>query len=125
MDPNENLKRQRELAAEIADIWNRCDDTGDLSQEDAYQAAETALELSELVIALDEWRGKGGYDPYAPNERWADNAIQFPRLLAEIVATQQLDMHLLCESMDLDMDDLNELLDRADDAWERAKGNRP
>lgn len=54
---------------------------------------------------------------------WEDNSIQFPRLIAEIMATQELDFTTLCESMDLSPDDLEELFDRAHYAWERAKGN--
>lgn len=50
---------------------------------------------------------------------WASDAVQFPRLLAEIVATQTLDMEALSASMDLSVDDVNELLDRAQLAWER------
>lgn len=49
---------------------------------------------------------------------WIDNAIQFPRLLAEIVATQQLDLQALATSMDLSADQVQELLTRATTAWE-------
>lgn len=60
------------------------------------------------------------------NPKWDDNVVQFARLIAEIAATQDtLDHGALCESMDLSVDDLNELFERADDVWERAKGNRP
>lgn len=53
MDPKANLKRQREIAAEIVDC--------DLPDE---AVANLGAELAELVQALDEWRLKGGYDPY-------------------------------------------------------------
>jgi hypothetical protein len=60
------------------------------------------------------------------SEKWDDDSIQFPRLLAEISAvglsTEQWEG--LCTSMDIDNELLNELFDRADNAWERAKGNR-
>lgn len=53
---------------------------------------------------------------------WDNNAIQFPRLLAEIMATQEkLDMPALAESMDISIDELNELFDRAHQAWELIK----
>ena len=52
---------------------------------------------------------------------WTNNAIQFPRLLAEIMATQNLDMAALAESMDLSIDEINELFDRADAVWEDQK----
>lgn len=54
---------------------------------------------------------------------WKRNEIQFPRLIAEIVATQELDLPTLADSMDLSLDSIQELLDRADQVWEAAKGN--
>jgi hypothetical protein len=53
MDPNENIKRQIEIANEIIEL--------DIPDE---AVANLGSELAELVIALDEWRRKGGYDPY-------------------------------------------------------------
>lgn len=55
------------------------------------------------------------------NPKWQDNAIQFPRLLAEIMATQALDMAALAESMDLSVEEVSELFDRADEVWENSK----
>lgn len=53
---------------------------------------------------------------------WERDEIQFPRLLAEIIATQvNLDIAALAESMDLSIDDVNSLFDRADRAWEAIK----
>lgn len=59
MDPNANLKRQRELAAEIIDGYGN---------RDASDIADLAAELAELVQTLDEWRLRGGFDPYAQTE---------------------------------------------------------
>jgi len=58
---------------------------------------------------------------------WEDDSVQFPRLLAEIMATQDnLDMPALAESMDVSIEELNELFDRADRSWESIKaGNGP
>ena len=55
------------------------------------------------------------------NVLWENNAIQFPRLLCEIMATQQLDCSALAESMDLEVDAIKELFERANEAWESAK----
>jgi hypothetical protein len=53
---------------------------------------------------------------------WDRDGLQFPRLIAEIAATQdKLDIQALCESMDLPTGRVNELFDRADAAWERIK----
>ena len=39
-------------------------------------------------------------------EIWLRDDIQFPRLLAEITATQDIDIALLAESMDLSFDEV-------------------
>ncbi len=52
---------------------------------------------------------------------WFDNSIQFPRLLAEIVATQDLNWDALCDSMDLELEDLDALFLRAEVEWEAIK----
>lgn len=57
-------------------------------------------------------------------QNWQNNAIQFPRLLAEIMATQELNMESLAESMDLTIEEVAELFDRADQQWEAAKNNK-
>jgi hypothetical protein len=53
--------------------------------------------------------------------KWEDNFVQFPRLISEIVATQELDLKALADSMDLTIEDVNELLDRAQQSWEDIK----
>lgn len=56
---------------------------------------------------------------------WNNNANQFPRLLAEIMATQDhLDMAALAESMDLSIEEVSELFDRAQETWEQIKSSR-
>ena len=54
-------------------------------------------------------------------EIWLRDDIQFPRLLAEITATQDLDIALLAESMDLSFDEVMELFDRAEAVWAASK----
>ena len=56
------------------------------------------------------------------NTNWNNNAIQFPRLLTEIAATQdKLNFQTLAESMDLTIAEVGELFDRAQTEWERIK----
>lgn len=63
--------------------------------------------------------------PDQMNPLWDNNLIQFARLLCEINATfSEIDFPALCESMDLEPEDIDELFDRANDVWEKAKGNR-
>ena len=59
-----------------------------------------------------------------PQANWENNAIQFPRLIAEICANVEFKPEHwkdLQESMDLSEDKLNELFDRANDTWENIK----
>lgn len=64
------------------------------------------------------------------NSNWENNSIQFPRLLAEIEASGAFDLRLpdgqrivdsVAESMDLDVSEVYELLDRAQVEWDRIK----
>lgn len=52
---------------------------------------------------------------------WENNAVQFMRLLCEINATQNLDLAILAKSMDLSVEDVEELFDRANTDWEKQK----
>lgn len=55
---------------------------------------------------------------------WENDFIQFARLLNEIRATQEdFDEEALCDEMDLEPSDIDELFDRAMIVWETAKGN--
>lgn len=57
---------------------------------------------------------------------WENNHVQFARLLAEIVATQEkLDIDALCASMDLTPGELDELFERAQASWEEHKDTPP
>lgn len=48
--------------------------------------------------------------------------LQALRVVEEIMATQEnLDLHALAESMDLNLGELNELLDTLQEEWERMK----
>jgi hypothetical protein len=57
---------------------------------------------------------------------WENNEVQFARLLCEIVAAldegQVKDLIIdVCRSTDLGPDDINQLFDRAEKVWEKAK----
>ena len=56
MDPDENHARQIELALKIRR------DMGAGNVDDSV-VAEAADELAELVIALNDWMGNGGFPP--------------------------------------------------------------
>ena len=53
----------------------------------------------------------------AASTLWARNDIQFPRLLAKIMATQDVDMGALAISMNLNHDEVAALFDRAQVTW--------
>jgi hypothetical protein len=54
------------------------------------------------------------------NDKWYDNSIQFPRLLAEILALGMLfpnQYDRICDAMGLTRDEVDELFERAEDEW--------
>lgn len=58
------------------------------------------------------------------NQNWNNNAIQFPRLLAEILSTVRFTTRQredLCASMDLSWAEVCEVFDRADLMWQAIK----
>lgn len=63
------------------------------------------------------------------SDPWNDDSIQFPRLLAEIYAMGLHDdqIEALAAEMDLDVDRVYELLERAQAAWDtiKARDNTP
>lgn len=59
MDPNANLREQRELAQRITTLADR------RSAPRGVDFENDAARLAELVQALDDWRQHGGFDPYA------------------------------------------------------------
>lgn len=77
MDPNDNLKQQRELTAGIIETTSRylmggvASSDGGLPDDLAHSLADRAYELAELVIALDEWIMRGGFLP----QRWVSQII--------------------------------------------------
>lgn len=65
MDPQANLEAQRRLVDSILNPDTHGD--GDMEIADLASAWEDrATRLAEFVLAMDEWRKKGGYDPYKP-----------------------------------------------------------
>jgi hypothetical protein len=84
MDPTTNLERQRELAAKIIALLDEQPEEPETFREhderiaDRNQhIADIANELAELVQALDEWRCKGGFDPYRPTPQLITRARQY------------------------------------------------
>lgn len=118
---------------------------GELPAESGYEAGyRDALESMALALgalaspadlasavqtALDAAANNAGTHlaEAATATQWERNEIQFPRLIAEINATQDnLDLAALAESMDLEVDDVKALFDRAEEAWNAIKeGSRP
>ena len=57
-------------------------------------------------------------------ELWDVNSVQFPRLISEICACVEItpdDWEYIAKSMDLDISDVDELVDRAQQEWEAIK----
>lgn len=63
MDPVANITEQRELAHDLAEYDGNLRDLPVSAIEEYHR---DAARLAELVLALDEWRQRGGFDPYNP-----------------------------------------------------------
>lgn len=75
----------------------------------------------EKLLPLD-----AAYRFATPEENWANDEIQFPRLLDEIRAIG-VPTNMMCDiaaSMDLDNAKIEEIFARASREWERIKANR-
>lgn len=85
--------------------------------EYSYAAGFDKFMLTEIKPMIEAIESRG-----SRHNKWDDDSIQFPRLLCEIMATQEnIDFERLAESMDLEHDRIHELFDRANTAWEKAK----
>ena len=63
MDPDANLREQRQIAADILATWDACADDGMLTTAQAAHVAHEAHRLAELVEALDTWITGNGHHP--------------------------------------------------------------
>jgi hypothetical protein len=102
------------------ELFRNCLEDNEVPAEDIDSYIEDGLwENGEYKIFLcHSWGSKA--------TPWEDNSIQFPRLLAEIQANIEMsdkDFEDMCDSMDLTEDAVNEIFDRAQEEWERIKGN--
>ena len=58
------------------------------------------------------------------NRKWKNNRIQFPRLIAELMATGAFThgvINNVAKEMDLTHDDVVEIIDRAQAEWDKIK----
>lgn len=65
MDPNANLKEQRELVKQINAIQDACSEEGKFTRLQECELVDAGLRLAELVEALDNWIRNGGFKPTA------------------------------------------------------------
>lgn len=79
MDPDANIREQLALARALVTEEER----------DSSDQATDADRLAELVLALDEWRRKDGYDPYARKANEAQREF-FDRAVANMTGEQAL-----------------------------------
>lgn len=99
---------------ETSDEWYRFEPGLSDADADAEDPRELSMVIGESLM-FDE---KNEPDP------WDNDLVQFARLIVEInanVAILPEDGLALLDSMDFDLEDLTELMDRADAVWEKAK----
>lgn len=115
------IDKAKRLGLEVAPRRNAPDHHYNIAQQlpsgkwRSLHVAASPQEIWGYLKALDHW----GTPALTP---WENDEVQFARLLCEIAACQDnLDHQALCEAMDIDVDDLNALFDRAHKTWEEAK----
>lgn len=109
----------KELAVRVT--WRRSYN-GILSDERELEAEDLASAVRAIIAYEDEVDAEERRN--MAKDLWDRDEIQFPRLLAEMVAIGvpgNDDVKELCESMNLEEVDIAELLDRAQAEWERLK----
>lgn len=117
------IKQESSRSIEVTDIPDRDGFKIDnLTITVGYYGQGTALKgiildgviMPRIVAALN-----------SPAETWEDDAVQFPRLLAEVNAVIDIDtICIVAENMDLTTDEVQTLFDRAEKAWEIIKASR-
>jgi hypothetical protein len=63
MDPEANLRAQRETTRDIMKIWDACGHDGNFTPQQENELVHYAYRLAELVEALDGWIKGGGFLP--------------------------------------------------------------
>lgn len=93
--------------------------------KDLFEAESAGhVRYEHLTMAVEISNFNDIYPNCQPTGVWDDDRTQFARLLCEIVATQAKmidNPNALEESMDLPMERINELFDRANNVWEASK----
>lgn len=69
MDPNANLKEQREVCDFIMHVWDNASDDGSFTPDQEKDLVHAAYRLAELVQALDQWITGRGFLPVAWSRR--------------------------------------------------------
>ncbi len=106
--------------------WRDTDRHGDAQEHTRYvtnyMTKKEARDFSDMLRKVADDMGAKMSKQDQNNPIWNDNSIQFPRLLSEICACQDdLDISGLADSMDLEVEDIIELLDRSQSEWEKIK----
>jgi len=67
--------------------------------------------------------------PKIMNPKWENNSIQFPRLIAEAEAAglwcDKVGVQLMAESMDLEVKEVFEIIERAQTVWDKIVADIP
>lgn len=81
MDPEANLRAQRDVAAAVMKLWDSAGDDGSFTAAQTAALVHHAYRLAELVQALDGWILGGGFLP-AP---WKQPDTQLSEFLDDVV----------------------------------------
>lgn len=94
----------------------------------SYGEISELQSLAEYIepddVLLLQWAGVPEFPDKETADLWKKNEVQFPRLIAEAEAAGAFTPSVLCDmadSMDLELKQVRELIDRGQEAWEQVK----
>lgn len=123
LNPQENLLAALTGLADAAQGVVRCWESGNLAEAvnklDTWLTGAREVESEARKLTSEPPKSTGSTVPL-----WEQDAVQFPRLLSEImaiVALTEAQTDELCNSMDITPAELYELFERAQTSWEAIK----
>lgn len=106
MDPDANLEAALERAREIIALIDSATSDADERLDNTVKLVGLANELAELVVALDEWLGKGGFLPAAWSKVAWPNGVTLAQAIVLGSKVKALDtMHVTMGGQGLNADE--------------------
>lgn len=131
------VHKKNNIPIVVGQVWKSTHDPVDreviaLNPEQILTRVVESSDDKDCIGMMEIWQYEELTDPFhtllsGPYAEWDNNEIQFPRLIAEMQMAGAFSEDVimeLCESMDLEPEEVQELVNRACDAWDEIKAGR-